>query len=46
MKVCVIGAGPAGLAAAYKIAEDGHEVEVFESSSRVGGMAASFELCA
>jgi len=44
MKVAVIGAGPAGLTAAHQLARKGHQVEVFEASSQVGGMARSFNL--
>lgn len=44
MRVCVIGAGPAGLAAAYCLQSFGVEVVVFEAGSRVGGMAGSFDL--
>lgn len=44
LKIAVIGAGPAGLTAAYELARRGHEVEVFEASPQVGGMARSFEL--
>ena len=39
-KVTVIGAGPAGLEAAYTAARRGHSVEVYEQSSNVGGIAA------
>ena len=42
--IVVVGAGPAGLAAAWSAARAGHEVTVVESSDRVGGMAASFEV--
>ncbi|MCO8128556.1 FAD-dependent oxidoreductase [Acidimicrobiia bacterium EGI L10123] len=35
----VIGAGPAGLAAAWQLRRDGHEVRVLEASDHVGGMA-------
>ena len=44
MKVAVIGAGPAGLTAAYELAKSGVEVDVFEAGSEVGGMSRSFEL--
>jgi protoporphyrinogen oxidase len=40
----VIGAGPAGLSAAYKLQASGVQVTVFEASSQVGGMAGSFNL--
>src|SRR5580698_4859560 len=43
-KVIVIGAGPAGLSAAYKLAQGGCEVEVYEAGEHVGGLARSFEL--
>ena len=42
--IAVVGAGPAGLAAAWRAAAAGHEVVVLERSDRVGGMAASFEV--
>lgn len=37
-KVAVIGAGPGGLTAAYFLACDGHQVEIFEASPHAGGM--------
>jgi glutamate synthase (NADPH/NADH) small chain len=37
-KVAVIGAGPAGLAAAQQLARVGHDVTVFEKNDRVGGL--------
>jgi cation diffusion facilitator CzcD-associated flavoprotein CzcO len=36
-RVCIVGAGPAGLAAARWLSQMGHRVCVFEQSSRVGG---------
>lgn len=39
-KVAIIGAGPAGLTCAYQLAKKGYIVNVFESSSVIGGMLA------
>lgn len=36
-KVAVVGAGPAGLTAAYFLAKKGHEVTVFEENEKAGG---------
>lgn len=36
-RVAVVGAGPAGLAAATTLAERGHAVTLFESASMIGG---------
>ncbi|HET8650664.1 MAG TPA: FAD-dependent oxidoreductase [Gemmatimonadales bacterium] len=44
MKVGVIGAGPAGITAAYQLAKSGVDVEVFEASPHVGGMSRTIEL--
>lgn len=41
MTVAVLGAGPAGLVAAWRAAAHGHDVVVLEREDRVGGMAAS-----
>jgi protoporphyrinogen oxidase len=38
MKVVILGAGPAGLAAAYSLARRGERPIVLEKSSVVGGM--------
>ena len=43
-KIAIIGAGPSGLTAAYQLAKEGIDVEVFEASDSVGGMAKSFML--
>ncbi|MDX1600259.1 MAG: NAD(P)/FAD-dependent oxidoreductase [Anaerolineales bacterium] len=44
MKVVVVGAGIGGLAAAYDLANAGHEVVIFEASDHVGGLASGFKL--
>jgi len=40
LKVAVIGAGPAGISAAYHLLLEGYPVDVYESMSEGGGMAA------
>lgn len=40
--IVVLGAGPAGLGAAYRASRAGHRVVVLEREQRVGGNAASF----
>jgi protoporphyrinogen oxidase len=39
----VVGGGIAGLAAAYRLQQRGHEVRVFEASGDLGGLAAVYE---
>jgi dihydropyrimidine dehydrogenase (NAD+) subunit PreT len=36
--VAVVGAGPAGLACAHRLALKGHEVEIFEARPKAGGL--------
>lgn len=43
-KIAVIGAGPAGLTAAYELAKEGVEVTVFEASEHVGGLSRTIDL--
>src|SRR3972149_1902585 len=43
LKVALIGAGPAGLAAAYDLSRAGHRVTIFEAAPEVGGLAAGFK---
>ena len=42
--VAVIGAGPAGMTAAYALSREGIRVDIFEASDQVGGMARSIDL--
>ena len=37
-RVAIVGAGPAGLTAAYDLVKEGHEVTVFEAQAEAGGM--------
>ncbi len=37
-KVAVVGSGPAGLAAAAQLNQEGHSVTVFERNTRIGGL--------
>ena len=43
MNIAIIGAGPAGLAAAYDLTKAGHRVTLFEGAPNVGGLAAGFK---
>lgn len=42
-RIVVLGAGPMGLAAAHRAVTLGHEVDLIEADSKVGGMAAHFD---
>jgi protoporphyrinogen oxidase len=42
MNVAVIGAGVAGLTAAYELAKVGHSVTVYEAAPQAGGLASGF----
>lgn len=42
MRVAIVGAGLAGMATAVDLADAGHEVEIFESRSFVGGKVGSW----
>ena len=43
MRIAIIGAGPAGLAAAHDLTKAQHQVTIFEAAPEVGGLAAGFK---
>jgi protoporphyrinogen oxidase len=43
-RVCILGAGLAGLSAAYRLGRRGYEVVVLEAAPEVGGLASSYEI--
>ena len=43
MNIAIIGAGYAGLSAAYDLTKAGHEVTIYESDNHVGGLASGFK---
>ena len=43
MKVAIVGAGVAGLAAAFDLTRLGHSVTIYEAADYVGGLAAGFK---
>ena len=44
MRIGVLGGGALGLTAAYRLAQEGHDVVVIERGDRIGGLAMSFEV--
>ena len=44
MKIGIIGAGPAGITAAYELAKAGADVHLYEAGPDVGGLAKSLDL--
>ena len=44
MKIGIVGAGAAGLAAAYELGLRGHTAEVFEGAPFLGGQASTFDV--
>jgi protoporphyrinogen oxidase len=43
MKIAIIGAGYAGMAAAYDFAKAGHQVTIYEAEDSAGGLARGFK---
>jgi protoporphyrinogen oxidase len=43
LKIAIIGAGYAGLSAAYDLASAGHQVVIYEANDRPGGLAMGFK---
>ena len=43
MKIGIIGAGYAGMAAAYDLVRAGHKVTIFEAAGKPGGLASGFK---
>ena len=42
-KISIIGSGFSGLSAAAVLAEQGHQVQVFEKNEQIGGRARTFK---
>src|SRR5271154_4162184 len=44
MKTGIVGGGIAGLTAGYRLGKKGQEIEIFEASNHVGGLASGFKV--
>jgi len=44
LKIGIVGGGVAGMAAAYRLIEKGHEVSLYEASPFLGGLVRTFEV--
>lgn len=43
-KIAIIGAGPAGITAAYELTKAGYNIELYEAAPTVGGLSKTIEL--
>ena len=43
MKIAIIGAGYAGMSAAYDLAKSGHNITIYEAEDSAGGLARGFK---
>ncbi|HNC10041.1 MAG TPA: FAD-dependent oxidoreductase, partial [Anaerolineales bacterium] len=43
MKIAILGAGYAGMSAAWDLKKSGHDVTIFESADYAGGLASGFK---
>lgn len=43
-RIAIIGGGFTGLTAAYKLAQKGHKITIFERGSELGGLASGFKI--
>jgi len=43
-KIAIVGSGFLGMTLALRLAEDGHEVTVFEAASEIGGLASAWQI--
>ena len=43
MKIAIIGAGIGGMAAAYDLANAGHQVTIYEAADHAGGLASRLQ---
>ncbi len=43
MRVAIVGGGVAGLTAAYRLLQGGHEVSLFEAAPQLGGLVRTFD---
>ncbi len=42
MKIAIIGAGYAGMSAAWDLAKAGHDITIYEAEDSTGGLARGF----